>query len=252
MPKHCSTNEKQRRNLDMKSFFRPVLCVLLATLGSSALAQQSELVRELEVGALFTSGNTDEHSLNFAGNISRTQNNWEYRFTLDGIYASSDDETKGQRFYGVGSANYEFSEDSFFLARVSHEDDRFSGFDSQSDFTLSYGRGFLQARNDMDLVFNTGIGIRWSRLDGSDFDEPILRLAGEYEWTLSNSATFSQELAIEYGTDSNIYRSDTGITTQVLENLSLRFSLRLKHQTEVPAGRDETDTETAVTFVMNF
>ena len=82
----------------MKSFFRPVLCVLLATLGSSALAQQSELVRELEVGALFTSGNTDEHSLNFAGNISRTQNNWEYRFTLDGIYASSDDETKGQRF----------------------------------------------------------------------------------------------------------------------------------------------------------
>ena len=176
----------------MKSFFRPVLCVLLATLGSSALAQQSELVRELEVGALFTSGNTDEHSLNFAGNISRTQNNWEYRFTLDGIYASSDDETKGQRFYGVGSANYEFSEDSFFLARVSHEDDRFSGFDSQSDFTLSYGRGFLQARNDMDLVFNTGIGIRWSRLDGSDFDEPILRLAGDYEWILSNSATFSQ------------------------------------------------------------
>ena len=70
MPKHCSTNEKQRRNLDMKSFFRPVLCVLLATLGSSTLAQQSELVRELEVGALFTSGNTDEHSLNFAGNIS--------------------------------------------------------------------------------------------------------------------------------------------------------------------------------------
>ncbi len=104
----------------------------------------------------------------------------------------------------------------------------------------------------MSLVLNTGIGIRWSRLNGSDFDEPILRLAGEYEWTLSNSATFSQELAIEYGTDSNIYRSDTGITTQVLENLSLRVSLRLKHQTEVPAGRDETDTETAVTFVMNF
>jgi len=102
------------------------------------------------------------------------------------------------------------------------------------------------------LSLDAGIGIRWSRLDGSDFDEPILRIAADYEWVLSNSATFSQELAIEYGTDSNIYRSDTGITTQILENLSLRFSLRLKHQTEVPVGRDETDSETAITFVMDF
>lgn len=237
----------------MNSIGRPVLCLLLASLATSALAQQqSGIVREAEVGALFTSGNTDEQSLNFAGNIEISENRWVYGFTIDGIYAASDDETKGQRFYGVASANYEFSEDSYFVARASHEDDRFSGFDSQSDFTLSYGRGFLQSRSDMDLAFDAGLGIRWSRLDGSDFDEPILRLASEYEWVLSNSATFSQDLAIEYGTDSNIYRSDTGITTQILENLSLRFSLRLKHQTEVPAGRDETDTETAVTFVMNF
>ncbi len=237
----------------MKTIGRPVLCVLLAMLATSVLAQQpSGITRELEVGALFTSGNTDEQSINFAGNVAFTRNSWEYGFTLDGIYSASDDETKGQRFYGVASANYEFTEDSFFLARASHEDDRFSGFDSQSDLTFSYGRGFLQNRSNMDLVLNAGVGIRWSRLDGSDFDEPIMRLAGNYEWVISESATFTQELAMEYGTDSNIYRSDSGITTQVLENLSLRLSLRLKHQTDVPVGREETDMETAVTFVMNF
>jgi putative salt-induced outer membrane protein len=237
----------------MKFLGRPVLCVLLTFLATSAIAQQpNNLTRELEVGALFTSGNTDEQSLNFAGNLAFTRNQWEYGFNLDGLYASSDDETKGQRFYGVASADYAFAEDSFFQARASHEDDRFSGYDSQSDFTVSYGRGFLQNRSDMDLIVNSGIGIRWSRLNGSDFDEPIMRLAGEYEWRISNSATLSQELAMEYGTDSNIYRSDTGITTQIIENLSLRFSIRLKHQTEVPAGREETDSETAVTLVMNF
>jgi|TARA_B110000438_G_scaffold3484_1_gene3511 putative salt-induced outer membrane protein len=237
----------------MKFLGRPVLCILLAFLATSAFAQQqNSITRELEVGALFTTGNTDEQALNFAGDIAFTRNQWEYGFNLDGLYASSDNETKGQRFYGIASANYEFTEDSFFQARASHEDDRFSGFDSQSDFTVSYRRGFMRSRSDMDLILNTGVGIRWSRLNGSDFDEPILRVAGEYEWIISNSATFSQELAVEYGTDSNIYRSDTGITTQILENLSLRFSLRLKHQTEVPSGRDETDSETAVTFVMNF
>ena len=237
----------------MKLFLTSALAILLASVNGTILAQQqSGVTREVEVGALFTSGNTDNQALNFAGSVEIIQNGWEYGFTIDGLYTSSDDETMSQRFYGVSSANYEFSEDTFFQARASHEDDRFSGYDSQSDLTFSVGSRLLQNRSDMDLSLDAGIGIRWSRLNGSDFDEPILRLAGDYEWVLSNSAVFSQELAIEYGSDSNIYRSDTGITTQIRENLSLRFSLRLKHQTEVPAGRKETDSETAVTFVMEF
>jgi putative salt-induced outer membrane protein len=237
----------------MRLLTATVFTILLISMSEPAVAQQQNgVTREVEVGALFTSGNTDEQAVNFAGNIEIIRDRWEYGFTIDGLYASSDNETKGQRFYGVSSANYGFSEDTFFLARASHEDDRFSGYDSQSDLTFSIGSRLLQNRSDMDLSLDAGIGIRWSRLDGSDFDEPILRIAADYEWVLSNSATFSQELAIEYGTDSNIYRSDTGITTQILENLSLRFSLRLKHQTEVPVGRDETDSETAITFVMDF
>jgi len=236
----------------MKLYSSLGLFVLATLIGAVVSAQENRVEKEIELGGLFTSGNTEEESLNFAGAIDIIQDDWEYRFSLDGLYSSSESEVKGQRLYGVALANYSFSENAYFRSRVSHENDRFSGFDSQSDFTVSYRRGFLQNRSDMDLILNTGVGIRWSRLNGSDFDEPILRVAGEYEWIISNSATFSQELAVEYGTDSNIYRSDTGITTQILENLSLRFSLRLKHQTEVPSGRDETDSETAVTFVMNF
>ena len=45
---------------------------------------------------------------------------------------------------------------------------------------------------------------------------------------------------------------DVTIEAQILDNLALRFSIFAKHQTIVPAGRKNTDTETAVTFVMNF
>ena len=62
----------------------------------------------------------------------------------------------------------------------------------------------------------------------------------------------SRQLSSEAGTDANIYRLETSIETRILENLSLRFSLKIKHQTEVPVGRDETDTEAALTLVMNF
>jgi putative salt-induced outer membrane protein len=145
------------------------------------------------------------------------------------------------------------SEISYFQTRASHEDDRFSGFASQSDLTFSYGRDLLVNRGDMSLSVVGGIGVRWTRFnDGSDSDEPILRFAGEYEWTLSDSAVFNQDLSMEAGSKSDIYRSESSIETDIMENLSLRFSFNIKHQTDVPVGKKKTDTQTAITFVMDF
>ena len=237
----------------MKPLSSTSLIIFTTLVSTMAIAQDDDgIKREIELGALVTSGNTQERSLNFAGSVIIDREKWEYNFSLDGLYTSSDSEVKGQRFYGIASAKYELTEDSSILTRFSHEDDRFSGFDSQSDFTISYGRGFLQNRTDMGLTVNTGPGVRWSRLDNSVFEEPIFRVAGDYDWTISSSAAFNQQISTEIGTDSNIYRSETGIETRILENLTLKFSLNIKHQTIVPAGRDKTDTETAVTFVMNF
>ena len=230
-----------------------LLFALFAGLSTLAIAQEGNgITREIEMGGLFTSGNTEGQSLNFGGAINIDRGRWDYNFALDALYSSSESEVKGQRWYTVASANYEITEDSFFQTRFSHEDDRFSGYDSQSDLTANYGGLFLQNLPDMGLSLNAGLGIRWSRLDNSDFDEPILRFAGDFDWYVSESAVCSQELSTESGTDSNIYRSETSIETQILENLSLRFSLNIKHQTEVPHGREETDTETAITFIMNF
>ncbi len=237
----------------MKSPNSLLLAAFIAVLSTSAIAQEENVItREIELGGLFTSGNTEEQSLNFAGSINLDLGRWNYDFSLDALYSSSENEVKGQRWYGVASANYELSANSFFQSRFSHEDDRVSGFDSQSYLTFNYGSRFLQNRTNMGLTLNAGLGIRRSRLDEDDFDEPILRLAGDYSWNVSNTAIFSQELSREYGSDSTIYRSESSIETQILENLSLRFSLKIKHQTDVPPEREETDTETAVTFVMNF
>ena len=230
-----------------------LLFALFAGLSTLAIAQEENgITREIEMGGLFTSGNTEGQSLNFGGAINIDRGRWDYNFALDALYSSSESEVKGQRWYTVASANYEITEDSFFQTRFSHEDDRFSGYDSQSDLTANYGGLFLQNLPDMGLSLNAGLGIRWSRLDNSDFAEPILRFAGDYDWNVSETAVFSQELSTEYGTDSNIYRSETSIETQILENLSLRFSLNIKHQTEVPHRPKEKDTETAITFIMDF
>lgn len=236
----------------MKHSVRGLSALILMAAGSQALAQ-ADVTRTAELGALFTSGNTEEQSLNFGAEIDIDQEQWDYLFTLDGLYTSSESVVKAQRVIGIARANYQISDISYFQTRASHEDDRFSGFDSQSDLTFSYGREMLSNRADMSLNVVGGIGVRWTRFnDGGDSDEPILRLAGEYDWTLSDSAVFSQDLSAEAGSKSDIYRSETSIETAIMENLSLRFSVNIKHQTDVPVGKKNTDTQTAITFVMNF
>ena len=237
----------------MKRICSLVTALLLLPMTPLNAQEDDTWTREIELGALITSGNTEEESLNFAAAINFIREDWEYGFTVDGLYTSTDDVVKGQRVYAVAQADYEITEFSYFQTRISHEDDRFSGFDSQSDLTFSYGRELLRNRPNMTLTADIGAGARYSRLaTGNTSTEPILRLAGEYAWTLSESALFTQNVSLEKGSDSDIYRSLTAIETDIMSNLSLRLSFKVKHQTEVPLDKKKTDTETAVTFVMSF
>ena len=237
----------------MKFISKIALVALFFTQPLLALAQQqTTITREAELGALITSGNTDQQTLNFGVAIDIDQGQWDYQFTLDGIYTNSDNVVKAQRITGIALADRDLTEYSFFQSRASHEDDRFSGFDSQSDLTFSYGHDLLRSQANMNLSLITGVGVRYSVQNGSDSSEPIFRLAGEYDWTVSESAVFGQNLSIEAGSNSDIYRSETSIETRILSNLTFRFSVNIKHQTVVPLDRKKTDTETALTFVMSF
>lgn len=230
-----------------------MMVLFLLTIAPVIAQEELGTTREIELGALMTSGNTEEESLNFAGLINVLQESREYTFTLDGLYTSTDGQVKGQRLYGVAQADFEINEYSYFQSRLAHEDDRFSGFDSQSDLTFGYGRELLRGRNNMTLEAEAGVGARYSRLDtNEETTEPIVRLAGDYEWAFSETAVFTQRLSLDKGSDSDIWRSFTSLETNIMSNLSLRLSFRIKHQTEVPLGKKNTDTETAVTFVMNF
>lgn len=232
----------------------PSLAAIAALLLSSALSAQEEngLSTEVELGAVFTSGNTENESINYRGEVDWRQDDWTYGFLVDGFRASQDNVRTAERIYYVVDANYDIDDRSFVLTRLAHEDDEFSGYDSQTDFSVNYGRRYLTNRENMSLTLNAGIGARQSRSEERDFDEAIVRLAGDYEWNISETAAFAQVLSAESGNETSIFRSESSIEAQILDNLSLRFSFAVKHQTEVPANREKTDTETAITFVMNF
>lgn len=225
----------------------------LFAISSLSFSQEENGVdTELEFGALATSGNTEDESISFKGRVEWIDDAWEYNFSLNAFRSSRQSQLAAQRLYSVASAAYDLSEISFVETRLAHEDDRFSGYDSQTDLTVNYGHSLLTDRDNMSFDTTVGIGYRQSKSPQNDFDEVIFRLAGDYNWNISESAIFQQQLAAEAGAETSIFRSGSSIETKILENLSLKFSVDIKHQTEVPVGREKTDTATAVTLVMSF
>lgn len=227
-------------------------CLLLAATGSAALAQEAEdtLSTELELGAIFTGGNTKDENIKFKGTVIWLQDAWEYGVSLDGFRSSKEDELAAQRLYTVGSATYNMTADTFIQTRAAHEDDRFSGYDSQSDLSVNYGQNLLREHASMDWNYSIGAGVRTSRTPTDDFEEAILRVATEYQWNISDNAMFTQTLSVEAGDESSIGRSESAIQSDISNSMSMKFSIKLKHQSEVPLGRKKTDSEASVTLLL--
>ena len=229
------------------------LSCLMSVFSLSAHSQEeSGLATQVEFGAIFTSGNTENENIKYKIVLDWVQQNWDYKFTSDGFRSSQDGISNAQRLYHSASANYTNNEVSYAQGRVAYENDKFSGFDNQSDVTLSYGRNILQNRDNMSLALTAGVGARRSVIAGDADTEGLARFAANYLWNLSESADFIQDFSVDAGSNSSIYRTETGVQTDILENLSLKFTVKVKHQTEVPVDREKTDTETAITLVLNF
>lgn len=229
------------------------LSCLMSVFSLSAHSQEeSGLATQVEFGAIFTSGNTKNENIKYKIVLDWVQQNWDYKFTSDGFRSSQDGISNAQRLYHSASANYTNNEVSYAQGRVAYENDKFSGFDNQSDVTFSYGRNILQNRDNMSLALTAGVGARRSVIAGDADTEGLARFAANYLWNLSESADFIQDFSVDAGSNSSIYRTETGVQTDILENLSLKFTVKVKHQTEVPVDREKTDTETAITLVLNF
>lgn len=228
------------------------LCLLGCLGAAPAIAQETEnaLSTEIELGAIFTSGNTEDENIKFKGNMVYLRESWEYGFSVDGFRSSKNSVLAAQRVYTVGSATYNLDPDSFILTRVAHEDDRFSGYDSQSDVSVSYGHSLLPDRENMDWNYTIGAGMRYSREPGDTTSEAILRLGTELRWNVSENALFIQTLSVESGSESSIGRSESSIQSDIMDNLSMKFTIKVKHQTDVPIGREKTDSEMSVTLLL--
>lgn len=215
---------------------------------------------EAELGVLMTSGNTEETNINGRLGLVHEVVDWRNILELNSNYSEAEDETTAEKYKGSLETNYKFDERQYWFLRGAYEKDRFSGYDFESSATTGYGNRVWQRGEDSFLDLSTGVGYRYNKLefvnaDGEDTEkEAIARLAAQFDYELSDNALFRQKLSTEIGLDENnvISQSETAIKANIVGDLSLKAAYRVKHLSDPPAGKDSTDTETAITLLYGF
>ena len=117
---------------------------------------------------------------------------------------------------------------------------------------MGYGRRIIET-DIHKLNVEVGAGARQSELQfGGDENETIFTAGGFYNWTLSESTDFTQNLTTEIGGENTYFESYTALSARLVGNLALVASYTVKHNTDVPPLIEETDTYTALSLEYTF
>jgi putative salt-induced outer membrane protein len=234
-------------------FAKLLFGVILLLAGFAVQAAEDRWSGEGELGFGLTDGNTDTRNANVGITLKHLMRWWENSYVLEALNESQNDTTSAEKYAVKLQSNRKMSDDNFLFGALSYDDDRFSGFDYEWAVSIGYGRRIINAEA-MQLDFEVGPGYRFTEVkDAGSEEEGIVRTALKFNYDLSENARFTQSLINTAGEKRVITESDSGISAQVVGNLAMKLSLKVRHNSEpADATREKTDTETAFTLVYGF
>jgi len=241
--------------------FRHAVAVTTMALAPLAQAQDAEDWKgEAELGVLVTSGNTEETNANGRLALTHEIEKWRNNGELSSKYSEAEGETTTEEYKASAETDYKFAERQYWFLRGAYEDDRFSGYDFESSATTGYGHRVWESGDRSFLDLSAGAGYRYNKLktpdaDGNDAEEEaIARLAGHFDYALSETSLFRQKLSTEIGLDDNntVSESETSVRSTIVGNLSMKVAYRVKHVSDPPEGAERTDTETLLSLIYGF
>jgi putative salt-induced outer membrane protein len=233
-------------------FFISATQVIAAEQTEEQTVKKSLWNSETELGLVKTTGNTETESFVLKARVINTRDKWKHIARGEALRNADGDTVTAEKYFLSGKSEYTFRDRSYIFGLVTYDDDRFSGFDYVLLGVLGYGRTVMD-RENLKLNLEVGAGGRRNEPEiGQPTNEAVLRAAGDFEWKISKSATFIQELSSDIGEDKTITRSLTALSTKINSYLSSRIAYQVKHTSDVPPGIEKTDTEFTFTLLFKY
>lgn len=135
-----------------------------------------------------------------------------------------------ERYLLSGKISHSSSNTVYQFGKLTAEKDLSSAFDYQLSATGGVGINILKDEKQ-SLSAEAGIGYRFSKekIEPKDTtNELIGTLAAFYEYKITPTVRFNQDLGYEYGQDSKTFRSRTALITDLTTHFSASASYNIK------------------------
>lgn len=205
-----------------------------------------------QLGAFRSTGNASNTGLTAGLTLERVGIKWRHKLTGLADYQKTEGVTTREQFLAAYEANYNISPRLFAYGLAQWERDTFQGFSAR--YAASGGLGYRVIDNkNMQLAVKAGPAYRQTEFVDGTSDSSIAGLAGlDFDWTISDNLTFTEDAAAFIQSGNSTYTSTTGITAALGGGLSASASYTIEHDTNPPAGAVKTDTLSRVTLIYDF
>ena len=228
----------------------------------SAAAADKVWTTSAELGAIVTSGNTEGTSVSGKIDAKQELQQWSNQYIFSAFFKEDEKEDENgnkvtersaERYMASVKAAYKLDEefDKLFVFG-SYTDDKFGAYTEYATLAVGYGTRLYNAE-DKSLDVEIGPGyFSGKRSTGETENGLIVRGAAAFKWTLSESASFSQTLSMEYGQDNTRTIAETALLAKINGSLQMKAAFLLQNDSDVPLGKKSTDTQTSLTLVYSF
>ncbi len=230
-----------------------------------------------ELGFLYLTGNNRSSDIKTGIDLRFEQGQWASSLNANLLIKKADVEsevgpnelqtsfdTTEQKWKIVGKTNYFINAmtQNYIYGNVSYENNRFSGFASQSSVSSGWGRRWIETK---DYSFDADIGPGFKRdvpqnsLAEDNLaltqDSIILQAQMTFIAQINEHIEFKQFGAIKHAIESeenSIYSAESSITSRLIDSLQLKVSFLIDYNSKVEEENKNLTTESSILLVYNF
>lgn len=218
---------------------------------------------EGQFSAGLNTGNTETSDLGIGVKLEREGQIWKNSLELIADYGTKNGSETKNRVFFAGQTNRILNDDAFVFARISHEIDEFSAFESRS---FAGGGAGWQVFDGPAAKWSLegGPGIKIDRLEAVTSGVPPVTVpasteeyfsaiaASNFKYKFNDAVKFGNDTSLIYAEASTQVGNKTSLTASLTKSLSARVSFEVRHDTDPKPGFEETDTATRMSLVYAF
>ncbi|WP_438992725.1 DUF481 domain-containing protein [Pseudemcibacter sp.] len=208
--------------------------------------------KEIELNALYATGNTSQRSFGAATQFSRETGPYKQTVASYFDYNNSNSVTN-QRRYGVSYKNdYSVTEISYVTGFASFEGDSFGAFNKR--FTVNAGYG-VRAFDNETFKWNleAGPAVLITKQEAIENYETVVAAyaSSVFTWNINDRSDFENATKVFVGSQV-VIENKTDYTIKVSGALSGKLSLDVLYNRDAPIDRKNTDVITRVGVLYDF